>query len=99
MWHRKVKSLWSVIPCLKYDVKQVLESIIDNQVSHILATPTLTIDMLNHIRKNKLHVPSLKSVLAGGASMPIEIAHQFVEAVPSCTDFRIGYGATELGQY
>jgi len=53
--------------------------------------------MLNHIRKNSLTIPSLKSALAGGASMPVEIARQFVEAVPSCTDFRIGYGATELG--
>lgn len=85
------------MPCLKYDVAQLVESINKHSSTHILATPTLVIDILNYLKKTKIQVPTLKTVLAGGASVPVEIAHQFVELVPSCVDFRIGYGATELG--
>lgn len=87
----------TVIPCLKYDVRQMVESINEHNVTHLFATPTLTIDLLNYLKKSKIAVPSLQGLLTGGASMPVEIAHQFVEAVTSITDFRIGYGATEIG--
>ena len=62
-----------------------------------MATPTLVIDLLNYLKKTNTKVPTLKGVISGGASMPVEIANQFVDNVKSCTDFRIGYGATELG--
>lgn len=42
-------------------------------------------------------MPSLQCLLAGGASVPVEIANQFLQVLPNLTDFRIGYGATELG--
>ncbi|KAI2798943.1 Acyl-CoA synthetase member 2 mitochondrial [Blomia tropicalis] len=86
-----------VIPCMKYDVAQVVDSMKVNDVTHILATPTLAIDLLDYIKKNNVQLPKLKSLLAGGASVPIETAQQFVKTVPSCVDFRIGYGATETG--
>lgn len=82
---------------MKYDIGQLIESINVNQVTHMIATPTLVIDLLRYIKKHQIQMPSLLTCLTGGATMPIEIAHQFVETVPSCTDFRIGYGATELG--
>lgn len=75
----------------------MVEAINEHNCTHLAATPTLIIDMLDHIRKNRIEVPSLQTVMAGGASMPVETVHQFVKAVPSVTNFRIGYGATELG--
>jgi len=75
----------------------VAESINTHKATHITATPTLVIDLLNYLTKHNLTLPSLVCCLAGGASMPVETAHQFVQQVPSCVDFRIGYGATELG--
>lgn len=82
---------------MKYDVAQVVDSLKVNDVTHIIATPTLAIDLLDYIKKNNVQLPKLKSLLAGGASVPIETAQQFVKTVPSCVDFRIGYGATETG--
>mgnify|MGYP002649684108 CR=1 FL=1 len=86
-----------VIPYLKYDVKAIIDSINANRCTHIVATPTLVIDLLNSVKKEGVTLNSLRSCLAGGASMPVETARQFCEAIPSLTDFRIGYGATELG--
>ena len=92
-----VSSFKLVIPYLKYDVSQIVESINQNQVTNLIATPTLVIDLLSHIKRNNISLPSLTSCASGGASMPVETAKQFMKAVPSCQDFRIGYGATELG--
>lgn len=89
--------LYAVVPYLRHDVKQLAEAMIEHKVTHLMATPTLAIDLLFHLQKIKKTIPTLASVLAGGASMPIEIAHQFVDTVKTCTGFRIGYGATETG--
>ncbi|OTF69267.1 hypothetical protein BLA29_012969, partial [Euroglyphus maynei] len=39
-----------MIPCLKYDVKQLTQSINEHGATHMLATPTLAIDLLNYLR-------------------------------------------------
>lgn len=65
--------------------------------THLLATPTLVIDMLAFVKANQIELPHLESVTAGGATMPIEIARDLTASIPSCTQFKIGYGATELG--
>ncbi|XP_027204182.2 putative acyl-CoA synthetase YngI [Dermatophagoides pteronyssinus] len=83
-----------LIPCLKYDVRQLAQSITEHNATHLLATPTLVIDLLNYLRDNQLQVPTLCEVLAGGASMPIEVAYQFMEFAPNCK-VRVAYGATE----
>ncbi|KAI2798061.1 Acyl-CoA synthetase member 2 mitochondrial [Blomia tropicalis] len=92
-----IRPIQLVIPYLRHNIKQMVEAINEHNCTHLAATPTLIIDMLDHIRKNRIEVPSLQTVMAGGASMPVETVHQFVKAVPSVTNFRIGYGATELG--
>jgi fatty-acyl-CoA synthase len=57
----------------------------------------MIIDIMNYVEKNNIHIKSLKSVLLGGASTPVEVAHRVTRTIPSATDVRIGYGATELG--
>lgn len=86
-----------VIPCLKYNVGQVAEAINVNKVTHMYATPTLAMDLLNYLRNKDIKTPTLKGIFAGGASVPVEIVHQILEYIPSCEYVRIGYGATESG--
>ena len=86
-----------MIPYIKHDSTQLLNAINANQSTHLLATPTLIIDMLANIKASNVQVPSLLNVTAGGATMPVEICKELIEAIPSCTQFKIGYGATELG--
>ncbi|XP_075587873.1 putative acyl-CoA synthetase YngI isoform X2 [Dermatophagoides farinae] len=83
-----------MIPCLKYDVRQLAQSINEHGATHMMATPTLVIDLLNYLRDNKLQLSTLQEVMAGGASMPIEIAHQLMEFASNCK-VRVAYGATE----
>lgn len=54
-------------------------------------------DILNHVERNGLKITTLKSCLIGGAPVPVEVAHRISRTIPSCTDVRIGYGATEIG--
>jgi len=86
-----------VIPYLKHDAATLIDAINKHKSTHLLATPTLVIDMLSHVKKNNLQVPTLENITAGGATMPIEIAKDLMKTIPSCHQFKIGYGATELG--
>jgi len=88
-----------VIPNLKYDVKLIVEAMIKHECTHIIATPTQVIDVLNFLERNKLQIPSLRGTLLGGAPVPVEVAHHISRVIPSVDDVRIGYGATELGLY
>ncbi|XP_027204187.2 LOW QUALITY PROTEIN: putative acyl-CoA synthetase YngI [Dermatophagoides pteronyssinus] len=86
-----------VIPFLKYNLREFVESIQKHNVSFLFATPTLAIDLFNYVARKNYQLPTLKAVLAGGAAVPEETVYQFKATIPSCTDFRIGYGATETG--
>ncbi|CAG2105153.1 unnamed protein product [Medioppia subpectinata] len=72
-------------------------SMIKHSATHIIVTPTMVIDILNFVEKNSLKLPALRSMLIGGAPVPVEVAHHIQRVIPSCDDVRIGYGATELG--
>ncbi|KAH7644006.1 acyl-coa synthetase-like protein [Dermatophagoides farinae] len=86
-----------VIPFLKYNLRDFVECIQKHNVTFLFATPTLAIDLFNYVSRKNHQLPTLKAVLAGGAAVPEETVYQFKATVPSCTDFRIGYGATETG--
>lgn len=86
-----------ISPSMKYNIDELVAAIQKHKASHMIATPTLVIDLKDYIHRKKTTVPSLRCVISGGASMPVETAKQFLETVPNVTDFRIGYGATELG--
>ncbi len=88
-----------VTPCLRYNTAQVVEAVQKHRTTHITVTPTLAIDLMNYVKRtgSGAEMPSLKCVRSGGAPMPIEVVKQFLNTVPSVTDFRIGYGSTELG--
>jgi len=86
-----------VIPGFKYDVKLIVEAIKKHECTHIMCTPTMVIDILDYLEKNKLELTSMRGVMIGGAPVPVEVTHRISRFIPNCDDIRIGYGATELG--
>ncbi|CAG2102903.1 unnamed protein product [Medioppia subpectinata] len=86
-----------VIPNCKYNVKQMVESMARNECSYLYGTPTMIIDTVNYLESNKLKLPSLRGLIAGGSPMPKEVAYRVQKVIPSCTDVRVAWGATEAG--
>ncbi len=89
--------IFQVIPGFKYDVKLIAEAIKKHDCTNIMCTPTMVIDILDYLEKNKIELTSMKGVMIGGAPVPIEVALRISRVIPNCDDVRIGYGATELG--
>lgn len=67
--------------------------------THLLATPTIMIDLLNFVEKNNIKLPSLYGAVLAGAPVPIDVALSVEKVIPSCQDLVIGYGATEFGNF
>lgn len=86
-----------LLPFTVYDIKTLVEAMNAHKSTLIYLVPTLAIDLLTYARKNNVEIPTLRGVMAGGASVPVEAIHQFLKVFPSCSDFRIGYGSTESG--
>lgn len=87
----------SVIPYIKHNPQLLVDAMIEHKSTLLMGTPTLVIDALRHIQKANTQVPSLRAVFTGGASMPPDIARQFLDTIESCNDFHIIYGSTESG--
>lgn len=73
----------------KYSVKQVVDTINQQECTHAMIVPTMTIDILTYLEKTNTHLPSLKTIVTGSAPTPVEVARRFVERVPNAKRFLI----------
>lgn len=48
----------------RYNVKTLVDTINENQCSHAMIVPAMTIDLINHLEKSNTTMPSLKSILS-----------------------------------
>lgn len=90
-----VKGLKTVLTGYRFNVKEVVDSIVKYDGSFLMATPTMIIDILDYVKKNNIQVPSLTTILTGAASFPPELEKTIKETIPHFEDLRIGYGLTE----
>lgn len=81
----------------KYDIKAIVDSIIDNQANVVTLTPTILIDMLSYIETNKLKDIPLRIVQSGGAALQPEVVARTMKVLPNLQEVRNGYGSTENG--
>lgn len=44
----------------KYNVKRVIDVINEEQCTHAMVVPTMTIDILSYLEKTNTHLPSIK---------------------------------------
>lgn len=87
-----------IFPGYKYNIGQLVESLIKYQCTLIALTPTILIDMLAYIDVNKLNsqIP-LRIVQSGGAPLPPQIVKRAYKLLPQLEEVRVGYGSTENG--
>lgn len=86
-----------VFASYKYDIKSIMDSILENQANVITVTPTILIDMLTYIETHKLTDIPLRIVQSGGAALPPEVVARTAKVLPNLQEIRTGYGSTENG--
>ena len=77
------------------DTKRFIQTLATYQVSRIVLVPSLLRVMLNLIPDLQQQLPSLKLWVASGETLPVELAHQFAEAMPDSTLVNL-YGSSEV---
>ena len=83
-----------VLPGPGLDGKSLTALMNEAGVTCTAGVPTVWMGLLNHWRQTGERVPSLKSVLVGGAAPPPSMVRAFVEEFG--VEFRHGWGMTEM---
>ncbi len=78
----------------KWDAKEALRLIQDEQVSYFAGVPLMTYEMATHPDRAQFDISSCKSLAAGGAPRPVEHVAKIKEAFPEGFPL-LGYGLTE----
>ncbi|XP_053210026.1 medium-chain acyl-CoA ligase ACSF2, mitochondrial-like, partial [Panonychus citri] len=82
----------------RYNVKSLVETINENNCSHAMIVPAMTIDLINYLEKNNITMPSLKTVITGSAPTTVETVHiRFLKVNPHTENYLIRYESTETG--
>lgn len=86
-----------VFPGMRYNIQQVVDSIVRFKCNAIFLTPTILIDLLAHVEANKVTNFPLRSILIAGSAVMSELVHKTHKILPDLEEFRIGYGSSENG--
>lgn len=86
-----------VLPGMRYNIQQVVDSIVRFKCNAIFLTPTILIDLLAYIEQNKVVNFPLRSILIAGSAVMSELVHKTHKILPDLEEFRIGYGSSENG--
>ncbi len=85
----------SVLPRLKFDAVDTLTSIARHQVTDLLLIPTMTLALLDELRRQRYDLSPLKSLISSGGRAPASIWTQIFEAFGP-VEVTTGYGMTEV---
>jgi long-chain acyl-CoA synthetase len=77
----------------QFDPGVVLETIARERVTLFEGVPTMYVALLRHAERDRYDVSTLRLALSGGASMPVEVLHEF-ERILQCKVLE-GYGLSE----
>jgi len=86
-----------VFPGMRYNIQTVVESIMRFKCNAIFLTPTILIDLIAHIERNKLTDVPLKTMLVAGSKVMSQLVHKAHKTLPNLEQLRIGYGSSENG--
>lgn len=86
-----------VLPGIRYNIKSVVDSIIRFKCNAVFLTPTILIDMLAHVERNKITKFPLRSILIAGSTVMPELVYKTYKILPELEELRIGYGSSENG--
>lgn len=81
----------------RYNIQSVIESIMRFNCNSIFLTPTILIDLITYVERNKLTNIPLKTMLIAGSKVMSELVHKTHKILPNLEELRIGYGSSENG--
>lgn len=85
----------SIVPQLKFDAAQTLEAIERHRATDVLLIPTMTLSLLDELRKNSYDLTSLHAVISSGGRSPAYIWEQIFDLLQPA-ELTMGYGMTEV---
>jgi fatty-acyl-CoA synthase len=85
----------AIVPQTKFDAKDTLAAIEKHSASDVLLIPTMTLALLDELKKKNYTLSSLKSVLSSGGRAPAYI-WQDIKQYLHPQEITTGYGMTEV---
>lgn len=85
----------AIVPRLKFDAQDTLRSLGRHQATDLLLIPTMTMALLEELRKTRYDLSSLKSLISSGGRSPVSIWQHIVETFGR-REVTTGYGMTEV---
>jgi fatty-acyl-CoA synthase len=85
----------AIIPRLKFDAVDTLAAAERHRATDLLLIPTMTLALLDEIKRQPYDLPAVRSVLNSGGRSPAYIWQQIVERLTP-EEITTGYGMTEV---
>jgi acyl-CoA synthetase (AMP-forming)/AMP-acid ligase II len=86
----------TMLPEPVFDVDRILERVDREQVTVLPGPPTLYQSILDHPRRDRYRLSSLRVAVTGAADIPVELVRRIHDELPFSTVVT-GYGLTEAG--
>lgn len=86
-----------VLTGARYNIKSVVDSIMRFKCNGIFLTPTILIDLITYVEREKLERVPLRTILVAGSKVLSELVHKTHKILPDLEELRIGYGSSENG--
>jgi acyl-CoA synthetase (AMP-forming)/AMP-acid ligase II len=83
-----------IIMMHKWDIDAALELIQAEKITHFNGVPTMSMELMNHPRRNEYDLSSLVEISSGGAARPADQVNTLIERFPGAKP-TAGYGLTE----
>lgn len=85
----------AILPRLKFDAGDMLRSLERHQATDMLLIPTMTLALLDELRRTRYDLSSLQTLISSGGRSPVSIWPQIFE-VFGPKEVTTGYGMTEV---
>lgn len=85
----------AIVPRLKFDAEDTLRAVTRHRATDLLLIPTMTLALLDELRKSRYELESLRSILSSGGRSPASIWEQIFELFGP-KEVTTGYGMTEV---
>jgi len=85
----------AIIPQTKFDAQETLQGIETHHANDVLLIPTMTLALIDELKKTKYELKSLNSVISSGGRAPAYIWQEIVTYLHP-EEITTGYGMTEV---
>jgi fatty-acyl-CoA synthase len=85
----------AIIPQTKFDAQETLQGIETHHANDVLLIPTMTLALIDELKKTKYELKSLNSVISSGGRAPAYIWQEIVTYLHP-EEITTGYGMTEM---